>query len=258
MEDIKQLDRKIWLRELLSPAQILCWATAGFFGWLFARAAGIPFPIVLGGVGALWVYSSYASSRKKLFVNSRFELLWHACQDRFRRFHEAISAIRKHKVAQFEEMPRTIESVHANLYIALRRADATYHEVTKSEGWLLLSSPPAPPPVSGDPQAQELYRLADKNVAEYRKHFAEVMAGVRRAEAQAAVFTTTLDTLRMKMLGYRLTGKRNEMDTQEFLMTITEAKMQLEAIDKALDELDLTPFPKTISVIPEPVQEIRG
>ena len=70
-------------------------------------------------------------------------------------------------------------------------------------------------------------------------------------EAQVAVFTTTLDTLRMKMLGYRLVGKDTESPTQDFLAAITEARMQLESIDKALEELDLTAFPKTISIMPD-------
>jgi len=78
-----------------------------------------------------------------------------------------------------------------------------------------------------------------------------VMAGVERTEAQAAVFTTTLDTLRMKMLSYRLVGKETESPTQDFLAALTEARMQLESIDKALDELELTPFPRTVSIMPE-------
>ena len=105
--------------------------------------------------------------------------------------------------------------------------------------------------MSPDKQAQELYRIADKNIAEYRQHYIGVMAGVERTEAQAAVFTTTLDTLRMKMLSYRLVGKETESPTQDFLAALTEARMQLESIDKALDELELSPFPKTISVMPD-------
>ena len=49
-------------------------------------------------------------------------------------------------------------------------------------------------------------------------------------------------------------GRETETPTQEFLIALTEARMQLDSIDKALDELELTPFPKTISIIPEPGQ----
>ena len=63
---------------------------------------------------------------------------------------------------------------------------------------------------------------------------------------------TTLDTLRMKMLGYRLVGKSPEMPAQDFLEALAEAKLQLQAIDTALEELDLGQYPKQISVVPPP------
>jgi hypothetical protein len=53
----------------------------------------------------------------------------------------------------------------------------------------------------------------------------------------------------MKMLGYRLVGKTPEIPSQDFLEALSEAKLQLDAIDKALDELDLSLLPKTIAVI---------
>jgi hypothetical protein len=120
-----------------------------------------------------------------------------------------------------------------------------------------MLQPPAPGIVTHDRQAQELYRIADKNIAEYRQRFQAVMAGVERTEAQAAVMTTTLDTLRIKMLGYRLVGRDPDAPTQEFLAALAEARMQLDSIDTALSELELTPFPKTITVMPERDQTPR-
>jgi hypothetical protein len=133
------------------------------------------------------------------------------------------------------------------------------HEVMATERGM-LNQPPTWTPSSSDPQSRELYRLADKNIAEYRAHYAGVMAGVQRTEAQSAVFMTTLDTLRMKMIGYRLVGRSPEMASQEFLEALAEARMQLQSIDTALEELDLGHYPKTISVvtppaIPEDVQQ---
>lgn len=89
------------------------------------------------------------------------------------------------------------------------------------------------------------------------------MAGVQRTEAQCAVYMTTLDTLRMKMIGYRLVGKSPEMSSQDFLEALAEARAQLQSIDTALDELDLGHYPKTISVVPpaipeEIVQELKN
>jgi len=66
---------------------------------------------------------------------------------------------------------------------------------------------------------------------------------------------TTLDSLRMKLIGYRLVGRSPELATQDFLDSIAEARAQLQAIDTALDELDLGHYPKTISVVPPPIPD---
>ena len=81
------------------------------------------------------------------------------------------------------------------------------------------------------------------------------MAGVHRAEAQSAVFMTTLDTLRMKMIGHRLVGKNPEMSTMEFLEALGEAKLQLKAIDQALEDLDFSQMPKMIAAVPDELRQ---
>jgi hypothetical protein len=138
-----------------------------------------------------------------------------------------------------------------SLYYALRRADMIAHEVHSSEQGL-YSGPPVWHAPSHDPQSKELYRIADKNIAEYRQRFDALMAGVQRTEAQSAVYMTTLDTLRMKMLGYRLVGKSPELSSHDFLDALTEAKLQLSAIDTALEELEMGPYPKMIAAMPPP------
>lgn len=247
MDDIRRQDRKVFFKELTRLTRMVLWA--GLTALTY---------IILGGLGVwqgfavipvlAWVATAYFDSIPRRFINRRFLLLWQSCQDRLERFEEALRQTKRSQIAEFEEMPKTIRAVSDSLYCALRRADMVFQEITRSEGWL-LGQPTAPPPVYSDAQAQELYRIADKNIAEYRLHFSAVMAGVQRAEGQVAVFTTTLDTLRMKMLGYRLTGKKPELSSLEFLESLTEAKMQLEAIDKALDELELAPFPKTVAIL---------
>jgi hypothetical protein len=162
--------------------------------------------------------------------------------------------MRKDQIADLREMPNTIRGVSEALYVALRRADIISHEVMLSEREM-LSQPPVWKAPNTDPQSQELYRLADKNIAEYRQQFAGVMAGVQRTEAQSAVFMTTLDTLRMKMIGYRLVGRSPELSSQEFLEALAEARAQLQSIDTALEELDLGHYPKQISVVPPPTPE---
>jgi hypothetical protein len=248
MEDIRRQDRKIFLRELVRFSRVFLWLGLAVLGYyvlsgLHAWIGLVAVPLIA------WVVTAYLDSIPRRFINRRFLLLWESCKDRLDRFEEALKQTKRHKIAEFEEMPKTIHAVAESLYCALRRADTVFQEVTRSEGW--LPNQPTPPPARPtDAQAQELYRIADKNIAEYRQHYHAVMGGVQRAEAQAAVFTTTLDTLRLKMLGYRLTGKKLELSSQDFLESLAEAKMQLEAIDKALDELELSPFPKTISIMP--------
>lgn len=261
MDDISRRDRMLFVKELFAPGRL-------FWLVLFVGAACLISSEALSGVefvaSALWwtalvggvhAVSSYREAARKRFCNPRFKALWSTCEDRLKRFHEALKALRKNRIAEFEELPKTIQNVAHSLYLAIRRADLVSHEIGKSEGWLQCKSPPvfAPPPA--DPQATELYRIADKNIAEYRQNYAAVIAGVQRTEAQAAVFTTTLDTLRLKMLGYRLAGRKPEMSSQDFLEAMTEAKLQLKAIDRALDELELGPFPKMVAAMPPTPEE---
>lgn len=250
MDDIRRQDRKIYFQEIFRFTRLFLWVGLAVLAYFILGALKLWQGFVIIPIIALFV-TAYFESIPRRFLNRRFLLLWESCQDRLERFEEALKQTKRSKIAEFEEMPKTIHAVSASLYQALRRADLVFQEITKSEGWIPGNTPSPPPMRHGDPQAQELYRIADKNIAEYRQHFHAVMAGVQRAEAQAVVFTTTLDTLRMKMLGYRLTGKRPELSSQEFLESLTEAKMQLEAIDKALDELELSPFPKTVAILPD-------
>jgi hypothetical protein len=81
------------------------------------------------------------------------------------------------------------------------------------------------------------------------------MAGVQRTEAQSAVFMTTLDSLRMKMIGHRLVGRGPELSSQDFLEALAEARAQLQSIDTALEELDLGHYPKTIAAVPPPIPD---
>lgn len=248
MDDIRLRDQRLFVRELFGPAPVVVYLVT-------LAVTFVPKPIEVTVV--LWLVvlafcATYAwnKSKEKRFKAERFKMLWQACVDRHERFHSGLKALSRKGVADLEELPRTIDNIANDLYRALRRSDLVATEVSSSEGWL-VAQPQIGQVISPDRQAQELYRIADKNIAEYRQHYMGVMAGVERTEAQVAVFTTTLDTLRMKMLGYRLVGKDTESPTQDFLAALTEARMQLESIDKALEELDLVPFPRTISILPD-------
>ncbi|MBS1723485.1 MAG: hypothetical protein JSS66_11090 [Armatimonadetes bacterium] len=254
MDEIRRRDISVFFREFFAAPRVIAYLFAALLTWLFSN----PFsPVALWQMVIAWAllltynsWSAYRASLPKRFKAQRFLLLWNACTERHSRFKAALSQLSKRGIADLQELPKTIEAVSAELYRAMRRADLVATEVLASEGWL-VAQPRMGQPISPDKQAQELYRIADKNIAEYRQHYMGVMAGVERTEAQAAVFTTTLDTLRMKMLSYRLVGKETESPTQDFLSALTEARMQLESIDRALDELELTPFPKTVSILPD-------
>lgn len=240
MYDIERRDKKVLVRELLRPARVF-WALVAV-SVVATTGFAMPWPIIAGAALCWLVFSAHKSSLKKRFINRKFQLLWEACKDRLERFHDAMAESSKRGVPELQDLPKSVTQVGDTLYIALRRADIVVDEVTNSEGWLHATRNHGGP-ISPDQKAQELYRMADKNIAEYRQNYQGVIAGVERTEAQAAVFTTTLDTLRMRMLGHRLTTAGPEIEHTEFMQAMTEAKMQLDSIDKALDELELTPFP---------------
>ena len=254
MDDIRRQDLRLFTKELLSPWRLIC--TIAVVGILLGNIGSLgpvalPMSVIAVFVSTVW---AWMESDKKRFLNKRFKSLWLGCQDRLSRFEEVLKRMRKDQIADLSEMPKTIRGVSKSLYIALRRADIISHEVSLSEKGL-YSEPPSWKSPTRDAQSQELYRLADKNIAEYRAQFAGVMAGVQRTEAQSAVFMTTLDTLRMKMIGYRLVGRSPEMSSHDFLEALAEARAQLQSIDTALDELDLGHYPKTISVVPPPIPD---
>jgi len=252
MEDIRRQDRLLFRRELLRVGPLIVTALAAWsLGFLF-HFAGVAWAI--GGVVApivVHVYAAWNRGVRARFRNRRYEAMWNSVKDRLERFEDVLTKMRKEQIADLQEMPRTIRNVATSIYAALRRADMISHEVFETERGV-LHQPPAWQAAGVDPQATELYRVADKNIAEYRQHYAAVMAGVQRAEAQSAVFMTTVDSLRMKMIGYRLVGRQPELSSDEFLTAMAEAKLQLQAIDQALEELDFRQFPQMIAAIPTP------
>jgi hypothetical protein len=242
MDDIRREDRRLFLRESLKPGRLILVALilAAVLAMKLGPATDMPFTWFLGFLLTpvlIHLLNARNEARAKRFRIKRFEALWNGCQDRLDRFEEVLGQMRKDKIADLQEMPQTIRRVASALYAALRRADIITTEVQKTEQGI-YAQPPVWNAPANDPQAKELYRIADRNIAEYRAQFAGVMAGVQRAEAQSAVFMTTLDTLRMKMIGYRLVGRSPEMQNSDFLYALNEAKLQLQAIDKALEELD--------------------
>ncbi|MBV6458059.1 MAG: hypothetical protein HONBIEJF_01181 [Fimbriimonadaceae bacterium] len=261
MDDIRREDRRLFWKAVLTPSRWIPSVGLILVGGLIIRSSMGAFmasvsqiPLYIGiGLAALGVGSWYQSARREAianrFKNPRHRMLWQAAEDRMAQFDSSLRKLRSDRVADLRDLAANLHATSIALYAALRRADLLLEEIQGSEA-VVQRRPPPIPAQSNDPQAQELYRIADRNIAEYRQHLAGVMAGVQRTEAQAAVFSTTLDTLRVRMLGHRIVGRSPEIHQHDFLAALSEAKMQLSAIDRALEEIELTPFPKSIVILP--------
>ncbi len=253
MDEIRKHDRRIHLREVFSARRVVLqvlW-TGGIIAVLNAVGASLSgvlagLTLIATGWAVHW-YLAWGMASKKLFVHQRFKAMWDDCAERLDAFQLAVTKLGKNGVADLYELPQTVDKIANALYLALRRADLIFKEVAESEH-VVRRKPSAPSAMPADAQAKALYGIADRNIAEYRAHYSEILAGVHRTEAQAAVFVTTLDSLRLKVLSYRLTGKSPALDTELFLTGIAEARAQLQAIDTALEELDLGHFPRAVYV----------
>lgn len=258
MDDIERLDRRLFLQDAVQPWRVLLLGGALAMILFFVMPHRPEMGALFGGpLLAWWIVGAYQDSVKRRFTSKRLEALWKECENRLKLFDAVRQKMRKEQFAELEEMPKTVHRVGEGLYAALRRADVIAKDVQSTEREL-HARPPVWQSTSKDSQTQELYQLADRNIAEYRQHFQGVMAGVQRTEAQAAVFMTTVDTLRMKLIGYRFAGKGPEMSHPEFLSALNEAKLQLHAIDHALEELDFgTPFGPPLEETSAPVPPVR-
>lgn len=249
--EIRRRDLKVFWARVLQPMPIAVITVillaalvsgTGFMAWVFWNV-GL---IALGWHGV----KSWLTSLNDRFRHRRFKLLWDNALDRLKRLDTALESLKKAEVADLKELPATVKAVADGLYIALRRADAALSEVSQSEGFL-LSQQDAPVPTAADKQAAKLWEAAHLTQKEYRRLLSGLLGSVERTEAQAALFSATLDTLRVKMLGYRLVGRPVEAPSVEFLRDLAEARMQLDCIDKALEELEMSPFPNSIEDAPE-------
>jgi len=248
MDEIQRRDWKVFLVEALSFRSIVAIGFITLIAWLFSTGPLKDNPLVYAAGGALiaWtIFTAFQRSIPKRYHHERFRYLWRECRQRKEKLQEALNKSRKNKIADLAELERTVNTTMPDIYRALRRADMALREIQQSEA-MVSPTLMGNDRLVNDAQAQELYKVADRNVAEYTQHYKLAIAGVERAEAQCIVFSTTLDTLRIRLLNYSLAGRSPEAETKEFLNLVAEAKMQFSAIDKALEEIELMPFPETI------------
>lgn len=234
--------RMLFLTGLRAPRSLATVGAVLVFGaWVVGMGIPLwPWGLCIALLGlVIAVIKTFVDLEARQFLNPHYLALWKSAKDRLRRFDTAYAGM---KNAWDEELPVLRERVRYTadvVYEALQRADVMKHEVSKSEGHMNWSDTATLRPSStpSDKKVQELYQLADRNVADYRQRLSAVTAGIQRCEAQTTVFITTLDSLRVRLLGYRLMGKSPEIEHQAFLETVGEAKSQLDAVDKALEEI---------------------
>lgn len=252
MDEIRKRDWEVFLGELFSLRSAFSCVLIIFVAWLFTFSpwADVKFwAIPVGGVFlGVSVFSCFKRSIPKRFRFQRFRYIWTEAVNRQERLSESLKRLKKRNQTDLSDLESNIRQVLPDIYRALRRADLVLHEIQTSES-LVGPQPLVQQRTVSDLQAQELYKVADRNVAEYSQFYKQAIAGVERAEAQGIVFSTTLDTLRIRLLNYMLAGKPPEEETREFLNIVAEAKMQFSAIDRALEEIEQMPFPETVTVL---------
>ena len=234
MEDIRRLDQQLWTKELIQPGRILL---SIFIALLLGQYSLFFIIPVIGAHG----YFAWRNSINKRWIQGRFKSMWESCKDRFERFENALAGLKQDRIADLTEMPKTVHKVAMSLYAALRRADLISHEISRSEKGLYDS--PSTFSQSSDPQAKELYRIAEKNIAEYKQQFAGVVAGVHRAEAQAAVFEAVehdaVADPELEPAGARPAGDREAhavVDAREALRSLRVARV--DGADEVLVEAE--------------------
>ncbi len=235
LHEIKRRNLTVFLVRLIKfiwlPILIAIFAPQPW-GWIAAAA-----------LCAAFVPGQWVKSKRDRFYNSRFYHLWKTCQERDRSLSDALRGLKKSQALEFFELPKTIQSVAESLYYALRRADIVMHELQKSEGMRMSGSPAAGRNIY-DEEAVSLYKQAAQRDREYSQHLSQILGSVEQAEGQAALYISSLDSLRVQVLKHRLGSRliRDGENSRELQESLGEAKMMLDAIDKALDELDASPF----------------
>lgn len=263
MDEIKRRDRAVFRNECLNFGRLVWQVPVLLIIYTVFRVNPL-----IGSVAFFFHISAFllycfGESVKKRFIHESLRRVWKEVDDRANRFDVAAQKLKTQH--NLPEMAKTVARLRESLYTALRKADLVLHEIMSSEKSVHSNMISTPPPLlhgqgARDSIASELYQIADKNVAEYRQLYSAVMASVQRTEAQAAVYITTLDTMRVKMLGYRLSTKNPSLEKDDFVSQMGEAKSQLQAIDTALDEIEMDPFKlaqstEFLSSAPPPIPE---
>jgi hypothetical protein len=245
MIDPQKRARDVFIAECFSPALIGQGVIIMVIMFIIGPAARMA-PIEAALLGGILVagyvgIKAYFQSIPKRWYHPRFRTLSENCADRFKRFEVALSQLHSSSKAEFSDLPETVKKVATNLQNSIKHADAVLNELGKNEADI-RNQATTWQANTRDKDATQMYQAADQNIAQYRQLYDGIMAQVSRTEAQAAVFITTLDSLRIRMMSYQLASGPRGMATQEFMSLMRESQAQLETIDRTLEDIELSPL----------------
>jgi len=185
-----------------------------------------------------WLISADHLKDQYRFDFAPYGHLWKTVTDRFVRFERAYGRSPRVVKETLSDTPDSIRRLMDSIYMALRRADQVRTLVAESEPHVGMFLPSLDVPQAMDEQAQVLYGVAQRNKEDYRRHYQKLMGGVERTEAQVAVLVSSLDSLRLKMLDYRVTGGKVEMHSSDLLSRLESYRTEFHALEKAVDEIE--------------------
>lgn len=202
-----------------------------------------PFIWAVAAVTGGWIMASAKGRNHVMRTRFKYPRFAHLAQVARERYDQLCQDLKRAKSLDAPEVSRLLpilSQVLDTVVVSLRQADAVMLEVAHTER-PSFEDPVYRPPVDAhhrDSQVQELYQMADRNLAEYRKSLERLTRSVKRTEAQAEVYITTVDVLRARVLSLRLGAVDAGGKHSEFIYALNQAKAQLEDVDRSLRELD--------------------
>lgn len=248
MTELRKKDRELWIREsFLGRGAIFTLgsvAVAAFLYWVSQQGValvGMPWQalavILTFGIGG-GMYVGFQAMKDQAFRISTLRKLWEDSEDALHRLDQSLKDIKKEQLQELAELSQSMKDVSEQLFWSLRRADHVMCTVARTEA----GRPERPARDRAlrhlDRETQEMFQIADRNLNDYRRMRGQLDAMVRRVEAQAEVFITTVETLRMHIHRIRLSTLDQSRARPQFVDAIVAAQRELKLIDRTLRELE--------------------
>jgi hypothetical protein len=214
---------------LIVPLPFVVWFAVHDPGWWL---------VPIGACAVSWTMAALSARKRFRFRHPAYASLWDCIQDRLERFDRAYGHSPRIVRENLSGTPESVHRIGDSMYLALRRADSVRALIEENEPRDMPNLSRSEPIAAADAKARDLYGLALRNREEYREHYQKLMGGVERTEAQAAVLISSLDSLRLKMLDYRVTGGKIEMPEDDLLPQLQAYRDEFRALEQAVDEVE--------------------